>query len=253
MALMEAKNITIRFGGLTAVSDFNLTMNSGELVGLIGPNGAGKSTVFNMLCGFYRPTEGSITFDGHDITKMKPHEVSRAGLIRVFQNGRLFKNMSVIENIMVSRYMHHKTNFLDMIVHTPRYMNEEKDAYDKAMELLHRLKLEKYVNEPAEKLPFGIQRQLEVARAVCAGPKMLLLDEPVTGLNVQETDEMVEFVATLRKEFNLTILLIEHTMRVVMSICPQIIVIDHGETIGTGTPDEIRNNKRVIEAYLGVD
>ncbi len=253
MALMEAKNITIRFGGLTAVSDFNLSMETGELVGLIGPNGAGKSTVFNMLCGFYRPTEGSIIFDGHDITKMKPHEVARAGMIRVFQNGRLFKNMSVIENIMVSQYMHHNTNFVDMVFHTPKYMNEEKEVYDKAMDLLSRLKLEKYINEPAEKLPFGIQRQLEVARAVCAGPKMLLLDEPVTGLNVQETNEMVEFVAKLRREFNLTILLIEHTMRVVMSICPQIIVIDHGETIGRGTPDEIRNNKRVIEAYLGVD
>ena len=253
MALMEAKNLTIRFGGLTAVSDFNLTMEKGDLVGLIGPNGAGKSTVFNMLCGFYRPTEGSITFDGHDITKMKPHEVSRAGLIRVFQNGRLFKSMSVIENIMVSRYMTHKTNFLDMVLHTRKYMNEEKDVYDRAMNLLVRLKLEKYVNEPAEKLPFGIQRQLEVARAVCAEPKMLLLDEPVTGLNVEETDDMVDFIMTLRNEFNLTILLIEHTMRVVMNLCPQIVVIDHGVTIGRGTPEEIRGNERVIEAYLGVD
>ena len=253
MALMEANHISIHFGGLAAVSDFNLSMDPGDLVGLIGPNGAGKSTVFNMLCGFYRPTEGTIIFDGKDITKMKPHDVSRAGLIRVFQNGRLFKEMSVIENIMVSRYMTHHTNLFDMVMHTDRYMKEEKDVYDRAMDLLVRLKLEKYVNEPAEKLPFGIQRQLEVARAICAEPKMLLLDEPVAGLNVEETNDMVRFIGSLREEFNLTVLLIEHTMRVVMNLCPHIIVIDHGVTIGEGSPDEIRGNQRVIEAYLGVD
>ena len=253
MSLLEVNNISIRFGGLTAVSDFNLTMDKGELVGLIGPNGAGKSTVFNMICGFYKPTEGSITFDGHDIVKMKPYEISRSGMIRVFQNGRLFKNMNVIQNMMVSRYMEHKTNLFDMIVRDKKYNLEEQEAYDHAEKLLDRLEMAELKDEEAGKLPFGIQRKLEVARALCANPTLLLLDEPVTGLNVEETNDMMGFVNKLRDEFGITILLIEHTMRVVMNLCPRIIVIDHGVTIGQGCPDEIRKNEKVIEAYLGVE
>jgi len=161
--------------------------------------------------------------------------------------------MDVMENMMVSNYMKKQTNLLDFILRTPKYNAEEKDLYDRSYEILKKLKLAQFIHEPAGKLPFGIQRKLELARCVCAGPKMLLLDEPVTGLNVEETNEMVDFVVQLREEFDLTILLIEHTMRVVMNLCPHIIVIDHGVTIGTGSPDEIRNNKRVVEAYLGVE
>ncbi|HNY93311.1 MAG TPA: ABC transporter ATP-binding protein [Flexilinea sp.] len=251
--ILEAKNLTMRFGGLTSVSDFNLTMEKGELVGLIGPNGAGKSTVFNMICGFYKPTIGEIIFDGKNITGMKPYRIANMGLIRVFQNGRLFKNMNVIENMMVSKHMRFNSNSLKAILRTPSHNREEQRVFDESVALLERIGLKEMMYEPTGKLPFGIQRKLEVARALCANPSLLLLDEPVAGLNVEETNDMMNFVDQLRNEFGITILLIEHTMRVVMSLCPKIIVIDHGETIAVGIPDEIRNNKRVIEAYLGVD
>ena len=251
--ILEAKNLTMRFGGLTSVSDFNLTMEKGELVGLIGPNGAGKSTVFNMICGFYKPTVGEIIFDGKNITGMKPYRIANMGLIRVFQNGRLFKNMNVIENMMVSKHMRFNSNSLKAILRTPSHNREEQSVFNESVALLERIGLKGMMYEPTGKLPFGIQRKLEVARALCANPSLLLLDEPVAGLNVEETNDMMNFVDQLRNEFGITILLIEHTMRVVMSLCPKIIVIDHGETIAVGIPDEIRNNKRVIEAYLGVD
>lgn len=253
MSLLEAKNLTMRFGGLTAVSNFNVTMEKGDLIGLIGPNGAGKSTVFNMLCGFYKPTEGQVIFDDRDITGMKPHLVASMGLVRVFQNGRLFKTMDVLQNMMVSKHMRLKSSSLGAIVRTKLYRSEEKAALDESIALLERLGLIRFLHEQAGQLPFGIQRKLEVARALCTQPKVLLLDEPATGLNVEETNDMMDFVIKLREEFGLTILLIEHTMRVVMGLCPNIIVIDHGETISIGCPDDIRGDQKVIEAYLGVE
>lgn len=253
MSILDAKNLTMRFGGLVSVSDFNLTIEKGEIVGLIGPNGAGKSTVFNMICGFYKPTIGQVFFDGKDITGKKPDKIVHMGLTRVFQNGRLFKKMNVIQNMLVGRQMHYKSGLIDSILRTPRYLKEDKDAYDKSINLLDKLNLTKYIYDQAGKLPFGIQRKLEVARAMSTNPKLLLLDEPATGLNVEEMNDMINFVIQLRDEFDLTILLIEHSMRVVMTICPRITVIDHGETIAMGCPDEIRENKKVVEAYLGVD
>lgn len=253
MSLLDAKDLTMRFGGLVSVADFNAAIEPGEIVGLIGPNGAGKSTVFNMICGFYKPTQGSVFFDGKDITGMKPNNIVDMGLTRVFQNGRLFKKMDVIKNMLVGRQRHFKAGLFDSILRTPVYQQDEKIAYEKSINLLEKLNLIDYIHEEAGKLPFGIQRKLEVARAMSTEPKMLLLDEPATGLNVEETNDMIHFVTQLRDEFNITILLIEHSMRVVMSICPRIIVIDHGETIAEGRPDEIRGNQKVIEAYLGVD
>lgn len=253
MSLLEAKNLTMRFGGLSAVSNFNLTMEKGDLVGLIGPNGAGKSTVFNMLCGFYKPTEGQVIFEDRDITGVKPHIISSLGLVRVFQNGRLFKSMDVLQNMMVSKHMRLKSTTFGAILRTKLYKSEEKAALEESITLLEQLGLTHLMHEQAGQLPFGIQRKLEVARALATHPKLLLLDEPATGLNVEETNDMMDFVIKLRKDFGLTILLIEHTMRVVMSLCPNIIVIDHGETISIGCPDDIRGDQKVIEAYLGVD
>jgi branched-chain amino acid transport system ATP-binding protein len=253
MSLLEAKNLTMQFGGLTAVSNFNLKMEKGDLIGLIGPNGAGKSTVFNMLCGFYKPTQGQIVFEDRDITGMKPHLIASLGLIRVFQNGRLFKTMDVLQNMMVSKHMRLKSSAFGAILRTKLYNEEEKASLEESMTLLDQLGLTHLMHEQAGQLPFGIQRKLEVARALSAHPKVLLLDEPATGLNVEETNDMMDFVIKLRTDFGLTILLIEHTMRVVMSLCPNIIVIDHGETISVGCPDDIRGDQKVIEAYLGVD
>jgi len=253
MSLLEAKNLTMQFGGLTAVSNFNLNMEKGDLVGLIGPNGAGKSTVFNMICGFYTPTQGKVTYDNRDITGMKPHMVASLGLVRVFQNGRLFKSMDVLQNMMVSKHMRIKSSSLGAILRTKVYNEEEKAWLEESISLLEKLGLTHLMHEQAGKLPFGIQRKLEVARALATHPKVLLLDEPATGLNVEETNDMMDFVIQLRQDFGLTILLIEHTMRVVMGLCPSIIVIDHGETISVGCPDDIRHDQKVIEAYLGVD
>jgi branched-chain amino acid transport system ATP-binding protein len=251
--LLEAKDLTMRFGGLTAVSNFNLNMEKGDMVGLIGPNGAGKSTVFNMLCGFYKPTEGKVSFEGRDITGMKPHLVSSLGLVRVFQNGRLFKSMNVLENMMVSKHMRLKSSTMGAILRTKLYNQEEKAALDESINLLEQLGLTHLMYEQAGQLPFGIQRKLEVARALSTHPKLILLDEPATGLNIEETNDMMDFVIKLRKDFGLTIFLIEHTMRVVMGLCPNIIVIDHGETISVGCPDDVRKDQKVVEAYLGVD
>lgn len=253
MIMLEAKNLTMRFGGLTAVRDFNITLNKGDLYGLIGPNGAGKSTVFNMLCGFYNPTEGKVFYEGKDITGGKPSKISEMGLVRVFQNGRLFKSMDVLENMLVSKHVRIKSSPIGAILRTPRYQEEEKAWREEALELLERIGFTSLLHEEAGKLPFGIQRKLEVARALATHPKVLLLDEPATGLNVEEVDDMMGFITKLREEFGLTILLIEHTMRVVMNLCPNIVVIDHGETISRGCPADIRADQRVIDAYLGVD
>jgi branched-chain amino acid transport system ATP-binding protein len=251
--LLDIKDITMRFGGLTAVSNFNLKMQQGEIVGLIGPNGAGKSTVYNMITGFYKPTEGTIKFNQRNITGWAPDRIAQAGLIRVFQNGRLFKQLDVIENLLISQHMLIKSSPLDAIFRTPKYSQEENKIVNDSINLLERFDLKQIMHEPAGKLPFGLQRKLEVARALMARPKLLLLDEPATGLSVEEIDEMMKFVLMIKKDYNLTIIVIEHHMQVIMSICPRILVLDHGETIAVGSPEQIQNDQKVIEAYLGVD
>ncbi len=252
-AFLNIDHITMRFGGLVAVSNFCLQMEKGELVGIIGPNGSGKSTVYNMISGFYTPTQGTIFFNGENITGLRPDVVAKKGLVRVFQNARLFKEMSVLDNLLISFHMHRKASFLGSILLTPLYQREERESCHQAMDLLDKLGLKKFTHEPAGKLPFGLQRKLEVARALAAQPTLLLLDEPATGLNVEETDDMMNFILRLKDEFQLTVLLIEHAMRVIMGICPRILVLDHGETIAEGTPGQIQCNQKVIEAYLGVD
>ncbi len=251
--ILELRSLTMQFGGLAAVIKFSLSLNRGEIVGLIGPNGAGKSTIFNMITGFYQPTSGSILFKQKNLSGLSPDKVAKEGIIRIFQNGRLFKELEVLENLLISQHMLVKSSPLDAIIRTRKYNLEEKKMTEKAEEVLGLLNLQKYKNEKAGKLPYGVQRKLEVARALTSEPQILLLDEPATGLNVEEIDEMMRFVLQIKNQFNLTIMIIEHHMPVVMSLCPRIYVLDHGETIANGTPQEIQANKRVIEAYLGVE
>ena len=253
MTLLTIERLTMRFGGLTAVSDFNLNMEHGEIVGLIGPNGSGKTTVFNMVSGFYKPTEGQIDFGGENITGLRPDQVTASGIARIFQNNRLFRELTVFDNVMIGTHYRIRSSALAAILRLPSYMKEEKAAYEEAMSLLEGLGLASYVDEPAGKLPFGLQRRLEVARALSTKPKLLLLDEPATGMSSEETAEMMDFILKIREDYDLTIFLIEHTMPVVMGCCPRIFVLNYGKTIAQGTPDEIQGNREVIEAYLGVE
>ncbi|HEY8849468.1 MAG TPA: ABC transporter ATP-binding protein [Thermoanaerobaculia bacterium] len=251
MPLLEAKHVTIRFGGLTAVSDFNLTLEPHELVGLIGPNGAGKTTIFNMLTGVYKPTEGEIFIAGKPTRDCKPFDITALGVARTFQNIRLFKDLTVLDNVKIGGHIHYKYGVAAAILHTNRFHAAEGVAESEALELLRIFNLHSRASYLAKNLPYGDQRRLEIARALAARPKLLLLDEPAAGLNTGETAELMEKIHEIRDRFDLAILLIEHNMELVMGICERILVLNFGKTIAQGTADEVRSNPVVIEAYLG--
>jgi len=252
VSVLSIQDLTMRFGGLVAVSDFNLELEQKEIVGLIGPNGSGKTTVFNMITGFYNPTEGQLFLDGTEITGLRPDQVTALGLARIFQNSRLFRNLPVLDNVLIGHHLRLRSSPIAAICRTPGYAKQEKHAYEETMTLLEGLGLAHVVHEKTGALPYGLQRKLEVARALATRPRVLLLDEPATGMTTEETTEMIDFILGVRDDFDLTILLIEHHMRVVMGLCPRILVLNYGETIAEGTPEEIQNNPEVIQAYLGV-
>ncbi|WP_440328810.1 ABC transporter ATP-binding protein [Mitsuokella multacida] len=249
--LLRTENVSEVFGGLKAVTDFNIHLDRGELVGLIGPNGAGKTTAFNMLTGVYQPTTGSITFEGESIVGLKPYQVTQRGIARTFQNIRLFSELTVLENVKIAFHYHVKYGLLESVFRIGRYFKEEKAIEQEAHRLLKIFHLDDKAYEVAKNLPYGAQRRLEIARALAAKPKLLLLDEPAAGMNPQETKELMDMIRWIRKEFGLTILLIEHDMSLVMGICERIYVLEYGEIIAQGTPDEIKKDPEVIRAYLG--
>jgi branched-chain amino acid transport system ATP-binding protein len=257
MAILTVKNLTMTFGGLAALANVNISLEMGGLIGLIGPNGAGKTTVFNLLTGVYAPTSGVIEYHrtqeapGKVINGLSPHTISDLGIARTFQNIRLFNDLSVLDNIRIAIHQNVKYGLFSAFFRLPSFYREEQEILDKANEILKIFKLETKKDELAKNLPYGEQRRLEIARALATKPSLLLLDEPAAGMNPNETLELTELIKWIWKEYNLTILLIEHDMSLVMKICEKIYVLDYGMVIAEGTPDEIRNNKRVVEAYLG--
>ena len=249
--VLQVNNLGIDFGGLTAVNNLNMEIEENEIVGLIGPNGAGKTTVFNMLTKVYDPSRGTILLDGKDIAKMTTEEVNKAGIARTFQNIRLFGKLSVIDNVKTGMNNHHAYSVLDALLHTGKRREHEKQIEEKAEELLKIFNLHDAKDIEADSLPYGAQRRLEIARALATEPKLLLLDEPAAGMNPQETEELMNTIRFVRDKFNISILLIEHDMSLVMNICERIYVLNYGMLLAKGNPDEIKNNEKVIKAYLG--
>lgn len=250
---LSVKDLCIQFGGLRAVDHVSFEVPDGQLAGLIGPNGAGKTTVFNMLTGVYAPTSGEIRLRNETINGLKSHLISRKGVSRTFQNIRLFKNLSVVENVLLGTHQHVQYGLLSTILRSPHFLQEEARHMAEAMDLLNFFKLGRFSHDQAGSLPYGDQRKLEIARALATRPKLLLLDEPAAGMNNSETEQLTAMIKDIRDQFKITILLIEHDMRLVMDICEHIIVLDHGEKIADGDGATVRASKQVIEAYLGTD
>ncbi len=251
--LLEVQKITMQFGGLKAVDSLEFHIKEGELMGLIGPNGAGKTTVFNMLTGVYQPTSGQVVFAGMPLKGLKPFQISHLGMTRTFQNIRLFKELSVLENVLIAGAQHLTYGLGAAVMQNSLFLKEEKSLREQAMHLLKIFNLEGKAHAPSMALPYGEQRKLEIVRALATKPQLICLDEPAAGMNHQETHNLMDLIAKIRKEFNLTVLLIEHDMKLVMGICERIMVLDHGIKIEEGTPQVIQNSAKVIEAYLGVD
>lgn len=251
MALLDVKNLTKNFGGLTAVGDVTMELHEGELVGLIGPNGAGKTTLFNLLTGVYEPSEGTVTLDGNLLNGKPPYKIASLGLSRTFQNIRLFKDMTVLENVLVGFANHHSPHLFSSFLRLPKFYQSEAELKAKALDLLAIFNLDKDADTLAKNLPYGQQRRLEIVRALATEPKILFLDEPAAGMNPQETAELTQLIRQIKDQFNITIMLIEHDMSLVMEVTERIYVLEYGRLIAHGTPEEIKNNKRVIEAYLG--
>ncbi|AVB27183.1 high-affinity branched-chain amino acid ABC transporter ATP-binding protein LivG [Pseudomonas syringae pv. syringae] len=249
--LLQATGLSMRFGGLLAVNGVALTVNQGQVVSMIGPNGAGKTTVFNCLTGFYRPSAGTILLDGEPIQGLAGHQIARKGVVRTFQNVRLFKDMTAVENLLVAQHRHLNTNFLSGLLKTPAFRRSEREAMDYAEHWLEAVNLREFANRPAGTLAYGQQRRLEIARCMMTRPRILMLDEPAAGLNPRETDDLKALIGVLRSEHNATVLLIEHDMKLVMSISDHIVVINQGTPLADGTPEQIRDNPDVIKAYLG--